>query len=163
MAVRTRTTPVPQTTHPKSAPAPQATANTEATFPASTPPLVPDGGADSSLVDAFFDSDDSWLADMSPVWAEEYDAVPQTGQCEDGAAVWAEEYDAVPQTGQCENGADASQWNLSPQPSAASEQLDAGKVTPLKRPGVSRPTNLTPKRSCSVDSITSPLRRKLHI
>lgn len=143
VAVRTRTTPVPQTTHPKSAPAPQATANTEATFPASTPPLVPDGGADSSLVDAFFDSDDSWLADMSPVWAEEYDAVPQTGQCE--------------------NGADASQWNLSPQPSAASEQLDAGKVTPLKRPGVSRPTNLTPKRSCSVDSITSPLRRKLHI
>ena len=143
VAVRTRTTPVPQTTHPTSTPAPQATANTEATSPATTPPLAPDGGADSSPVDAFFDSDDSWLADMSPVWAEEYDAVPQTGQCENGAA--------------------ASQWDLSPQPSAALQQLDAGKLTPFKRPGVSQPTNLTPKRSCSVDSITSPVRRKLHI
>lgn len=119
-----------------STPAPQATANTEATSQ----------GADSSLVDAFFDSDDSWLADMSPVWAEEYDAVSQTGQHESGAA--------------------ASQWDLSPQPSAASKQLDAGKLTPLKRPSISQPTNLTPKHSClvdPVDSIMSPVRRKLHI
>ena len=129
-----------------STPAPQATANTEATSQASTPPSAPDGGADSSLVDAFFDSDDSWLADMSPVWAEEYDAVSQTGQHENGAA--------------------ASQWDLSPQPSAASKQLDAGKLTPLKRPSISQPTNLTPKHSClvdPVDSIMSPVRRKLHI
>lgn len=154
----------PTPTHLTPAPGPQAAAaaatpaagTQAAAEEASTPSPLPGLQARSSLIDAFFDSDDSWVTDMSPVWATEYCVASEGAKPESGAAASGDG-----RSPQCSAG------QLRTSPALQRLEGEGNKLTPPKRQlALEVPAAVTPKRSRSfdcVDSIVSPVRRNLNI
>ncbi|KAK7108691.1 hypothetical protein V1264_016376 [Littorina saxatilis] len=141
----------------------QARAARQAPTPASdssTPSPLPNQ-ARCALIDSFPDSDDSWVTDMSPVWAADYDASVSRENREAGAACGFEETEDL-----------VANKIMTTPPGVGGGRMEGGGaeggkiVTPSKRQLSVEETMATPKKTRSVDpidSIVSPVRKVLNI
>lgn len=150
---------------------------------ASSAPLTPFTPAAHGLLDSFPDSDDSWLRDMSPVWAAEYDVCLEEERGEtEAASVPVDNHRPMPGPSSAfdhqDNGSvvfTGFRRTVTPPPPPSmdldSESEDEKEVTPGKR-GRSQESEAagveeTPKKMRSktslVDEIVSPVRRTLNI